>query len=182
MSKKEEFVQEAPGEKESPAEQRAHVQEILEKISDVLFVSFASAGPTPEINARPLHVKRLEEDGALWFMVSAGSSAVSEVRRSANTFVSGHEGRRWIQLNGRSSVVTDRAQVRALWTKGDEVWFPDGPEDPDAVLIQFTPIKAEYWDNSGVRGLEFLFEAARALVQGEAPRPKKGSHGEVHTP
>jgi hypothetical protein len=49
-----------------------------------------------------------------------------------------------------------------------EVWFK-GPDDPRACVLVFTPSEAELWDASGVKGLRYLFAAAKAFVTGDRP-------------
>lgn len=173
------MVNQAPDGDETSAERRAHVRALLEKMSDVMFLSYAACGDAPELNGRPLHVTRLADDDSLWFMVGAGSTQVAETRAHDGAVVTWQDGGRWLRLNGRATVIVHRAEVRALWSTAHEIWFPNGPDDPDVCLIRFAPEGAEYWDASGARGLTFLFESARALLTGTAARPHKGQHGEV---
>ena len=49
-----------------------------------------------------------------------------------------------------------------------DVWF-DGPKDPKACAIIFTPGEAELWDNTGIAGLKYLFQAAKSLATGDKP-------------
>jgi len=168
-----------PEETETRSEARLHVHDILEKMSDVMFGSFSARDDESDVHARPLHVAELEEDGTLWFVVSMHSTQVREVDRRSLSFVSGQEGRRYIHLIGRTQVVTDRVKIRALWKKAYEVWFPSGPEDSDICLLRFAPRSAEYWDAAGMNGLQYLFEAASALLTGTPPESVKGAHGNV---
>ncbi|MFO0678435.1 MAG: pyridoxamine 5'-phosphate oxidase family protein [Polyangiaceae bacterium] len=167
---------------ESPAERHAHVGKILATLRDVMFLSHSSGGHSsggefPAVSARPLHVTRLDDDHSMWFMVALDSKAVAEIRRHDVVSVTGHEGARWIHLTGRARVVDDRERVRAVWSKFHEVWFPDGPDDPNVGLVHFVPEGAEYWDTSGTRGLRYLFESAKALVTNTRVEPVPGSHG-----
>ena len=50
-----------------------------------------------------------------------------------------------------------------------KLWFPDGVQDEQLTLILVEPECAEYWDHSGLRRLEFLWQAGKALLRGELP-------------
>lgn len=171
------------GTKEQPqetlSERKAHLHEVLAKLRDVMLVTFESTGARPVTCARPMHVTRLDDDGTLWFMASHDSRKGEQLKRYSGANVTGQESSRWVSLTGNVEIVTDRAVVRSMWSKGHEIWFPDGPEDPDVALLKFTPEHGEYWDTSGVLGLKYAYEAARALMTGEAARDVKGQHGQV---
>ncbi|NHA01653.1 pyridoxamine 5'-phosphate oxidase family protein [Nocardioides sp. W3-2-3] len=38
---------------------------------------------------------------------------------------------------------------RSLWTTFAEAWMPEGPEDPNAVLLRVDVEAGEYWDTPG---------------------------------
>ena len=165
--------------RETPAQQRAHLQEMLEKLESVMFLSFASTGEAPDLDARPLHISKLDGDAAMWFVVSKESSQARQVKQNAQVVVTAQDPKHWLWLKGTARVVTDRGKVKSIFNKMHEAWFPNGPEDPDVVLISFRPETAEYWDNSGVRGFRYLFEVARALLTDSAAQPTLGVHGKV---
>jgi general stress protein 26 len=167
------------GSKETPAEQRAHVHAILEKMTYVMFGSYRKTGPAPQLNTRPLAVTKLDEDDTLWFMVAADSDKVQEIQRYAGCQLTAQSDTRWIHLWGSATVVNDRAKIKELWGKHHEVWFPDGPDDPNVCLVRFVPDGAEYWDNSGVIGIKYLFNAMKGLITGKGADEVKGLHGQT---
>ena len=71
-------------------------------------------------------------------------------------------------MSGTFSVTRDRDALERVWSKANDVWFPEGASDPRACLMGFHPAEAEFWDMSGAKGLSFVFEAAKALLSGEA--------------
>lgn len=163
---------------ETDAEQRVHVHEILQKMSSVMVLSSALSGPSV-MNGRPLHIAKLDDDDTMWFVVGRDSTKVHEIRSDDHVQITGQEGMRWIHLSGVADVVTDRARIQALWNKMHDIWFPDGATDPNVCLLRIRPQNAEYWDNAGVQGIKYFFEAARALLTGTAAKPVKGAHGEI---
>ena len=164
---------------ETRDEQRKHVHEILSKTTDVMFLTYEKTGPQPAQRGRPLHVTQLDDDGGMWFMVALDSRKVKDLRAYDQAMVTAQDASRWIQLSGKGEIVTDRTRVRQLWNKFHEVWFPLGPDDPNVCLISFRPQHAEYWDNSGMVGVKYLFEVAKALVTGQGADEVKGVHGET---
>ena len=164
---------------ETNAEQREHLQAVLAKLSDVMLLTYEATGAAPLTAARPMHVTKLEPDGTLWFMASIDSRKSEQLRQYPGASVIAQDSSRWLSMRGHVQVVSDRAQVHALWSKFHEIWFPDGPDDPTVCLLCFRPDHAEYWDTSGVVGIKYMFENVRALVTGEAARDVRGQHGEV---
>jgi hypothetical protein len=59
----------------------------------------------------------------------------------------------------------ERAKVRELWKDAWRVWFPDGPESADLVLVHVRPAVAELWDQRGVHGLRYAWKAVKAYVK-----------------
>jgi hypothetical protein len=60
----------------------------------------------------------------------------------------------------------DVYRSRLLWQAAWKAWFPEGAGDPSLVLIEIDPERAEYWDRTGTRRLEFMWEAGKAIATG----------------
>jgi general stress protein 26 len=75
-------------------------------------------------------------------------------------------------MNGHLELVADRAKVDQIWKEAYRIWF-DGKNDPELVLLRFTPFDAEYWDNSGAHGIKHAFEAAKAYLKGQKLNPSE---------
>ena len=63
-------------------------------------------------------------------------------------------------------VVDDAEKKRQLWNAVVEAWFPDGPDDPDVVLLRVEAASAEYWDSPGGR-LASAISFAKAKLTGQ---------------
>ena len=74
----------------------------------------------------------------------------------------------YLSITGRACVLRDAAKLRAAWRKTDEVWWPGGPDDPDACLLQIAPSTAELWDGPA-SAVVTAFEFAKARLTGEQP-------------
>jgi general stress protein 26 len=51
-----------------------------------------------------------------------------------------------VSISGTAQLVHDRNKIKELWKPVLKAWFPDGPDQPDVVLLKVKMTKAEYWD------------------------------------
>jgi len=132
------------------------------------------------LHGRPLSVAGREPDGTLWFVTSVQSPKVAEIATDPRSLVTMQSSNRFVVLEGTAQVVDDRAKIRELWSPAQRIWF-ESENDPDIVLIRFSPKEAEYWDNAGAQGIRFAFAAAKAIVTGEplTDRGDSKAHGKV---
>lgn len=159
--------------------QHEHLHQLLSEFSTVMLGTFERPGDENAFVARPMHVARLEADCSMTFLSAVNTDKVDEAMRTQAASVIGQSKTRFFAMRGQVSVSRDRARIRALWSGMNEIWF-DGPDDPRIVLIDFHPEEAELWDASGVNGLRFLFQAAKALVSGTPPTDaEQRSHARV---
>ena len=50
---------------------------------------------------------------------------------------------------------------------------------PSLCILKVHPKSAEFWDNSGGKGMKYLFEGAKAVLQGHKPEIGEDQHGKV---
>lgn len=145
---------------------RKHLSEVLQGFSTMMLGTYEHTGQQPALRGRPMHVARVDADGTLWFLTRDPSEKLDEAAQTRVAHVFAQSDKQFISMQGEISISTDRAVIRELWKASYGVWL-DGPEDPHAVLLVFAPHDAELWDMSGMKGLRFLFEAAKAVVKGK---------------
>lgn len=151
-----------------------HLYDLLKEFPTVMLGTFEQTGPTPSLVARPMSVAQLEPDCRLTFITGIDTTKVDEALRTRVAHVIGQSKTRFFTIRGTIIVSQDRARIRELWSKANELWFT-GPDDPSAALMVFHPEEAEIWDVSGANGIRFVFEAAKALLTGkELPSEKAG--------
>jgi general stress protein 26 len=80
----------------------------------------------------------------------------------------------WISIDGEAQVVDDSAKAHDLWNSWVEAWLPQGPDDPNVVLIKVSGHGAEYWDTPGGRVASIL-SFAKAKLTG---KPYEGAENE----
>jgi general stress protein 26 len=137
------------------------------------------AGARATMRARPMHVAQLDDDCTLTFLTSVETSKVEEAAGGAGAMVVAQSATRFASITGRTEVVRDQARIHAAWSPADKVYFPKGKDDPNLCLVVFHPQEAELWDTAGANGLRFLFDAARALLTGAAPKHDAETHARV---
>jgi general stress protein 26 len=130
------------------------------------------------MRARPLRIADRRDDGALYFSTAVDSPKVHELQADAHVAVVMQDHRKFVSVSGIARVVQDRALVDKLWSESWRVWFPKGKDDPSLCLLVVEPLEASYWDMSGLRGVRYAFEMAKAYVTGTRP-PSDGD--ERHT-
>jgi len=143
------------------------VRKLGELIKDIRVAMLTTAMPDGMLRSRPMAAQSQKFDGTLWFFCDAESAKVYEVRQDQHVNVSfadpGQE--RYVSISGLASVVRDREKARELWTLFHKAYFPNGPDDPNLVLLKVEVDRAEYWDAPS-RTMTHIIGLAKALMTG----------------
>ena len=109
------------------------------------------------VNTRPMSNNgEVEYDGDNWFFARRDSTKVGEIladERVHLTFAD-NEGASFISVWGSGEIVDDVDLKRKLWQKSLELWFENGPEDPEVTLIKVSANKIQTWGSLGDHVLE----------------------------
>jgi general stress protein 26 len=147
----------------TPAEARTHLFEVLREFDIAMIATKAADG---RFHARPMSIARLDDAGTFLFPTSIESPKVEEIVRDSDAIVTVQGKSRYASLSGTVRLNRDRALIHELWSESWKAWF-DGKDDPSIVLIEFRSQTGEYWDNSGLRGVSYMFEAVKAILGGD---------------
>jgi len=128
---------------------------------------FTTIAPDGTLISRPMAMQEVEFDGDLWFFAERSSRKVAHITANPQVNVSTSGSSSWVSLTGHAVVIDDLEKKRQLWNTVVEAWFPDGPEDPDVVLLRVEAASAEYWDSPGGR-LASVISFAKAKLTGQA--------------
>jgi general stress protein 26 len=60
-------------------------------------------------------------------------------------------------ISGTVRIMRDRALIDRLWSEAWRAWFSGGKDDPSLCILKIEAREGEYWDNSGVKGVRYLF-------------------------
>ena len=130
----------------SHEEQVAKLARLIEGIKVCMFTTSDAEG---RLMSRPMALQEVEFDGDLWFFTKLGGRKAEQIAREPRVNVSLSSRSSWISIGGDAEIVRDVAKAKELWNAGIEAWFPDGPEDPEIVLVKVHADGAEYWDTAG---------------------------------
>lgn len=158
--------------------ERAQLHGVLKEFSTLMVATYDRTGKHPRLNARPMHVAKLEDDCSLVFVTQLPSEKVAEAQHVDGNII-GQSMMRQVNLYGSFEISTDRTRLAAVWSPALNVYFPQGKDDPSACLMIFTPRDAELWDSSGLKGLRFLFDSARALLTKTVPEAAPDQHAKL---
>ena len=155
--------------------------EKLEKLVDLTresrFVMLTTTDAEGHLVSRPMSRQEVDLSADLWFIATRDSRKVEHIRANPSVNVTVTTGSSWVSIAGRAEVVDDTAKLRELWSTFAEAWLPEGPEDPNAILIHVDADTAQYWDNPGGR-LASLVSLAKSKVTG---KPYDGGDSAVVT-
>jgi general stress protein 26 len=124
-------------------------EKLCEMIKDIDFCMLTTVDENDELHSRPMSLNGdVDEEGNLWFFTSSNSHKASEIERTPNVNVSfvDTSDQRYVSSSGTAQLVHDRNKIKELWKPVLKAWFPDGPDQPDVVLLKVKMTKAEYWD------------------------------------
>jgi general stress protein 26 len=152
-----------------------HLYELVKDIKTAMLIT--RSGGT--LHARPMSVADLRADADAYFATSLDSPKVAEIEADPFAMITVQDGSKYAVVTGEARVVRDRALIDKLWSEAWRAWFPQGKDDPALCLIKLEARQGEYWDNSGVRGLRYLFEGVKAIAKGTTPETDESQHAKV---
>src|SRR5688500_3801067 len=111
-------------------------RKVAELLKDERFGLFTTTAPDGTLMSRPMALQEVEFDGDLWFVAARGSRKVAHIAANPQVNVATAGSSSWVSLTGHAAVVDDLEKKQQLWNTVVEAWFPDGPDDPDVVLLR----------------------------------------------
>ena len=139
------------------------IRTIVKRSENCFFCTAVATGPSG--GARPMNVRRMDDDGTMWFLSASDSHKNAELARdpSVTLYFQGSAHSDFLRVRGRATVSTDKAKIKELWEPILKTWFTEGIDDPRITVIRFTPTDGYYWDTkhgNTVAGVKMLIGAA----------------------
>lgn len=132
------------------------------------------------LRARPMAIAKHEKGGAVYFATRSDDEKLEEILQSPRVAVTMQAEDKYLSISGEARMLTNQVLVDDLWTASMRLWFPQGSDDPHLTALLVEPHYAEYWDRSGLRLLEFWWEAGKALAKGQQARDQDlGGHDKL---
>lgn len=128
--------------------------DLSEKMRDIDFAMLSTRTEGGAIAARPMSNNReVDYDGNSFYFTLDETRTVRDIGREPQVGLSflgksGLLGMRpfFVAVEGRATLIRDKAQFAAHWTKDLDRWFAQGVDTPGLVLIQVAAERAHYWD------------------------------------
>ncbi len=147
-------------------EPKARLWELIGRFAAAMLVTRTDGG---RMRARPLSLASAHEGGKLFFATALDSPKVEEIEAEAEVLVTLQDSSRYVSISGTARISRDRGLIARLWSEGWRIWFPEGQGDPSLAIVEVTPHEAEYWDQSGARGLKYALEMIKAYATRTTP-------------
>jgi general stress protein 26 len=155
---------------------KKHLFDVLQDFDVAMLVTH-----TPNaIHARPMVIARLDGSLGCYLVTDINSLKVDEISANTDATLTFQSDRKFASVRGELAVLHDRKlMIEKMWKEGWKVWFPKGKSDPNIALLKFSAREGEFWDNAGIHGLKYVYEAAKAYVTGETPIRDEAQHAKV---
>ncbi len=146
----------------SAQEAVSKIQELV-KIAETCFLCTAvTLGDSS--GARPMNVRKVDDDGNLWFLSANDSHQNQEMalNPAVKLYFQGSPHSDFLQLIGHATISTDKAKIKELWEPIIKTWFTEGVDDPRLTVIKVTPSEGYYWDTkhgTAVAGIKMMIGA-----------------------
>lgn len=142
-----------------------NLKKINELIKNIQFAMLTTRTKDGSLHSRPMTTQDTEFDGDVWFFSERESEKVSDIRRDPLVNVAYVKGNTFVSLAGTAHIVEDAEKKRDLWHEPLRIWFENGPDDPNVVLIHVDASSAEYWDAPG--GIGAAIGVVRVVLTGD---------------
>lgn len=174
-SKREGVVQPTDNKQLSREEAIAKLAKLIDKIEIAMLTTEMKDGT---LRSRPMATQNSVFDGTICFLTDRSTPKVAEIagHKQVNVSYANPTSSVYVSVSGRASVIEDRAEIVKYWTEAHKVWFPDGPDDPNIVLLKIGVDQAEYWENNQ---LVTLLGMAKGYLSGEGYQGEGAEHAKL---
>ena len=139
---------------------------LLQGVGTCMLVTFDGG----VLRARPMRPLADAARGEVQFLTSRKSHKIQEISQDCAvnlSFVDARAGQ-YVSISGSANSTQDRAAIRRVWDGDADLWFADGPDSDDVMLIRVVPSRAEVWERE-TNTLKAYWEKNKALGSTEQP-------------
>ena len=140
--------------------------ELIDDIDVAMLTTRAADG---SLVSRPLQTLKLDAEGEIIFFTAAKSHKVEELTddHSVNLAYADKGENLYVSIRGRARLDRDSDTIDELWSPAQKIFFPDGKDDPNLMVLRVRVRDASYWEGSS-NMLERAFDFAKAMLD-ESP-------------
>src|SRR5829696_8940128 len=142
------------------------IWDIVEKVGVCMLTTRFAGG----LRARPVEARPDRDAGMIFFVTDVRGAKDDEIAAHPEvclTFIDPND-KAYLSITGTAAVSRDPKKAAEIWHKTDDVWWPGGPEDPNARVLRIEPSTAELWDGPSSKAVA-VYEFARARLTGAKP-------------
>jgi general stress protein 26 len=154
---------------------RNHLYDVVNDFDVAMLVTHTANG----IHARPMAIAHMDDGASAYLVTNINSLKVDEINVNPQAALTFQNATRFASVRGDLTVVRDPQLIDQMWKEAWKIWFPHGKSDPNIVLLKFTMREGEYWDNAGMQGLKYVYDAVKAYVAGTTLKSNDAQHAEV---
>lgn len=143
------------------------IQKLGSLIEGIKFAMVTTQTSSEELHSCPLTTQQAEFDGDLWFVISKSSQVAKNIEAHAPVNVSYASDKGvYVSVVGQAELLQDRAKLEEFWNPAFKVWFKQGIDDPEIILLKVHVTSAEYWESPSL-AVTRLAAFAKAFVTGK---------------
>lgn len=154
---------------------------LFERIKDIRFGMLTHRAASGMLHSHPLTTlnKDIDQQAQLYFFIPRDGELHERLAADSQVNLSYADPGEdcYVSVSGTAAFIEDAARKEELWNPMAKAWFPDGPGDPNLVLLAVHIQHAEYWDVKESK-LTQLYKMATAAMTGERPKGL-GEHREL---
>jgi general stress protein 26 len=130
-----------------------------------------------QFHAIPMSTKRVDEDGAIWFLSGRDSTHNENIQNDSKVqlLYSDPGSMRFLIVYGEATIHDERRILEELYGTSDNAWFK-GIDDPNLSAIKVDPLDAHYWDTKNNRLITLAKIGIAAITGGQ---PDLAEHGDL---
>jgi general stress protein 26 len=124
-----------------PQQKIDRVWDIIEKVGVCMLTTRFEGG----LRARPVEARPDRQAGLIFFVTDVRGSKDDEIEAHPDvglTFID-PKAKAYLSITAKASVSRDPKKAAEIWHKSDDVWWPGGPDDPNARVLRIEPSQAE---------------------------------------
>src|SRR5579872_176129 len=108
-------------------------------------------GRGQHMRARPMAMRPVREEGAIYFLTDVDAPKAEEVRSkdSVCLALADNKSQKYVSITGHAEIIDDRDRVKEIWSIYDKVFWSDN-NDPRIRVLRVTPESAEFWEGAGM--------------------------------
>ena len=144
----------------------SEISKVAELAKGIRIAMLTTVDDEGQFISRPMAQQEVEFDGDLWFFAERTSRKIMHIVADPQVGVTLTSNDVWVSIFGTAEIVSDSEKVHELWNAWVQAWFPQGPDDPNIVLVKVTGVGAEYWDSPGGR-IASAISFVKAKVTGQ---------------